>query len=255
MYLVKGENDLITVTLPFEAEFIRNFKDFSKEKQEEYVLDISKISYEDSTLNANKINCSFIYLRNVDINIACDFSKLSYTEKANWLKEYITANIFDLGIKELSETCLCVFAGEMLTDYDCILSQDELELFCSENIDLLTEVRQFIVSLEVLVHYMAANLTEEHPNFDIDMGIPDLKIIEGKPKYFETLHGIIQQYPIVVDSIRMVYSSSIPLVKYMYVLNNIEKSSLFYMDVLNLPTVKFFGLLLNDEVCNGDNAG
>ena len=67
-------------------------------------------------------------------------------------------------------------------------------MFCSENIDLLTEVRQFIVSLEVLVHYMAANLTEEHPNFDMDMGIPDLKIIEGKPEYFETLHSIIQQY-------------------------------------------------------------
>lgn len=245
---------MITVTLPFDAEFIRNFKNLPEEKQAEYILDVSKIMYEDTSLEENKINCSFIYLRNVDINIACDFMGLSYEEKANWLKKYITANIFDLSIKELSETALCVFAGEILEGYICILSQEELESFCTENKELLTEIRQFIVSLEVLVHYMAANLTEEHPNFDIDLGVPDIKVIEGKPEYFETLHCIIQQYPIEVDSIRMVYSRDVPLTKYMYVLNNIEKSSLFYMDVLNLPTVKFFGLLLNDEVCNGDDA-
>ena len=69
------------MTLPFDAEFIRNFKNLPEEKQAEYILDISKIKYEDTSLEENKINCSFIYLRNVDINIACDFMGLSYEEK------------------------------------------------------------------------------------------------------------------------------------------------------------------------------
>ena len=78
-----------------------------------YVVDISSIKYDDPDLESNKVECSLIYFRNLDLPLACDFSKLTFEEKEEWLLKYINSDLFDLNIRELIETILNLFHAGM----------------------------------------------------------------------------------------------------------------------------------------------
>ena len=105
---------------------------------------------------------------------------------------------------------------------------------------------QFIVSLDILIQYAITN--PGRTNFldvDIDLDLPE---IEEKPLFFETIHQLLIYYPVIFDAIHLYYLDSVKRVKYLYVLRLVEKNSNFYMNLLKLPSIKVFGLVLaNDQ--------
>ena len=232
------------VTLPLPTELLYANSTNECELYKDYIIDISAINYEDPEMDSDKVNYSLIYLRNIDLPIPCDFSKLSYNEKEEWLLKYINSNLFDLSIKELNETILNLLSDDKIDNMLSILTDDELNTFKENNSKLLNDIKQFIVSLELLINYAVnKDSTTEYIN-------NDYPTIEEKPLFFETVHQLIKHYPVIVDSLHLYYSNQYSLCNYTYLYHNIEKSSAFYLDFLNLPSIKFIGLLLNDELVN-----
>lgn len=239
------------ITLPISAELLSTVTDNSQECEllKDYLIDISSIKYDDPDLESNKIECSLIYLRNIDLPIPCDFSKLSYSEKEEWIIKYINADLFDLCIKELNETILNLLSDEPIDDLSNILSEDETIVFKDSHKDLLDSIKQFLTSLNLLVEYAIANKDSEKLN-DIDLfkDNNDILKIEEKPLFFETVHQLIKYYPIIIDALHLYYENKFNPIFYSFVFHSIEKSSTFYMDILNLPSIKFLGLVLNTDI-------
>lgn len=230
------------VTLPLPSEILYADNTNECELLKDYQIDISSINYDDPEMNKEKVDYSLIYLRNIDLPIPCDFSKLSYEEKEEWILKYINADLFDLFVRELAETILNVLSDQPINGIQSILSEEEILKFQQDHKELIDNIRQFIVSLEVLLKYaLLKTVNNEEPE------ISDYPTIEEKPLFFETVHQLIKYYPIIIDAIHLHFIENYPLMKYNYVLCNIEKSSVFYLDFLNLPSVKFMGLLLNDN--------
>lgn len=232
------------VTLPLPTELLYANSTNECELYKDYIIDISAIHYEDPEMDSDKVNYSLIYLRNIDLPIPCDFSKLSYKEKEEWLIKYINSNLFDLSIKELNETILNLLSDDKINDIMSILTDDELNMFKESHVELLDNMKQFIVSLELLINYAV------NKDSDVEYINPNYPTIEEKPLFFETVHQLIKYYPIIIDSLHLYYSNTYSLCNYTYLYHNIEKSSVFYLDFLNLPSIKFIGLLLNDELVN-----
>lgn len=230
---------IVTLPLPTEVLYADNTNECELFK--DYQIDISSINYDDPEMDADKVNYSLVYLRNIDLPLPCDFSKLSYKEKEEWIVKYINADLFDLSIKELNETILNLLADEPINNIENILNEEETNKFQIDHKDLLDSIKQFIVSLRIVLKYAISQ------SFD-DISTDEYPIVEEKPLFFETIHQLIKYYPIIIDAIQLLYLEKYPLTQYNYILHNIEKSSAFYLDFLNLPSVKFIGLLLNDDV-------
>lgn len=241
------------ITLPFSADVLDAADVLSDiEIANKYALDISTIHFDDPELEKDKVTCSLVYFRNVDIPVGCDFSKSSYEEKRRWLLTYLNADLFDLCVTELNETLLNVFAEEDLVGLYNILSPEETQLFREENKATLDEIRKFIVSLDVVLQAMLDDTDREFfSEVEIDPRIP---VIAEKPLFFETLHQLLKHYPVYIDALRLFYDSKFTLCNYKYVLQNIDKSSSFYQDFLKLPSVKFIGVVLNDALTK-ENSG
>lgn len=211
-----------------------------------YVVDISSIKYDDPDLESNKVECSLIYFRNLDLPLACDFSKLTFEEKEEWLLKYINSDLFDLNIRELIETILNLLADEPLEDFLSILTFDEIKLFKNKHKDLLDEMIRFIVSSKIILDYAISKADCDEVCAEIEKN-SNLPIIKEKPSFFETIHSILVSYPLVFDALNLYYTEKVDPVIYEYLLLSIEKSSVFYLNYLQLPSIKFIGLLLDDD--------
>lgn len=227
------------VTLPLPTELL--YSDSNEcDLFKNYQIDISSINYDDEEMNSNKVDYSLIYLRNIDLPLPCDFSKLSYSEKEEWILKYINADLFDLSVKELNETILNLLVDEHINNTISILSDEEIIKFQSDYKELLDNIKQFIVSLRSILSYALTQSFDDIPE--------DCPVIEEKPSFFETIHQLVKNYPIIIDAIGLSYVDKYPLTRYNYLIFNIEKSSAFYLDFLNLPSIKFLGLVLNDDI-------
>ena len=72
------------ITLPVPDELLNLSNNTNEcELLKDYIVDISTIKYDDPELENNKVECSLIYFRNIDLPLPCDFSKLPYKEKKN----------------------------------------------------------------------------------------------------------------------------------------------------------------------------
>lgn len=231
-----------TITIPFSEDLLFGNID----NLQDYIVDISQIDFQDEELNKDKINCTFTYIRNLNLDINLDFSSLSYDEKENWILNYINVDLFDLYIKDLSETFINLLSDEenIIENTVSILSIQEIKKFRENHINLLNNIKQFIVSLEVILEYAVHNVDQEKIN---NIEINNYPRVKEKPLFFESVHQLIKNYPIIFDALLLYYSDKYELVNYEYVIHNIEKSSLFYLDFLNLPSVKFLGLVLSFE--------
>jgi len=243
---------LITLPVPDEVLDISNegnpIVDIS-----EYCIDIASIKYDDPDLESNKVECSLIYLRNIDLPFPCDFSKCTYEVKEEWILKYLDACLYDLSIKELNETILSILADGPIDNIINILTPEETIKFKENNKDLVNEMLRFIVSLNLLLDYALENPTRT--KFSDVTITSDLETIVEKPLYFEVLHLLLQQYPIVFDAIRLYYTDKIKPANYTFILEQIDKNSILYTEFLNLPSISFFGLVLNNQEDGEDNAG
>lgn len=233
--------ELKQITIPIPEELLFGETD----SLQNCILDISKIDFFDEELNKDLISNSLRYIRNMNLDVKYDFSSLSYEDKERWILEYINANLFDLNIKELNETVINLLSSELISDITSILSQEEIDKFKIDHKDLLDSIIQFLVSLDVILEYAIENAGNEQITEIEPESIKKLKEVEEKPSFFETIHQLIRNYPVVMDAIHLCNHDKFEIMKYTYVLHNIEKSSLFYIDLLNFPSFKFIGLMLD----------
>lgn len=231
------------ITLPVPEKLL----EVSDDQIANYVVDISSIKYDDPYLENNKVECSLIYFRNLDLPLACDFSKLSYEEKEEWILKYINSDLYDLCIRELLETILNLLSDDPLDNLLNILTPEETALFKERNSTLLNEMIQFIVSTRVIIQYAVSRIDFDNFYNVEDLGL-DLPIIKGKPLFFEVMETLLATYPIIFDALNLYYNKKVSLVIYEYLLLNIEKNSKFYMNYISLPSVKMIGLILNDNI-------
>lgn len=242
------------ITLPVPDELLNISEDTCSEVNvQDYCIDIASIKYDDPDLESNKVECSLIYLRNIDLPFPCDFSECTYEVKEEWILKYLESCLYDLCIKELNETILNILSDGPIDNLDCILTADEVIKFKEKNKDLINEILRFMVSLNLLLDYALINperskFSEVEADFD-----KDLEVVKEKPLYFEVLHLLLQKYPIVFDAIRLFYVDQIKPAKYEFILEQIDKNSLLYTEFLNLPSVTFFSLVLNKQEDGEDN--
>lgn len=238
--------EIITLPVPDKLLEISNDTDVALALKD-YVVDISSIKYDDPDLENNKIECSLIYFRNIDLPLACDFSKLSYEDREAWLLNYINSDLFDLHIKELLETLLNVLVDEPIDGIMNIFNEEETLKFREDHKELIDELIQFIVSSNIIISYALTRIDDDTPLTVEDLDL-DLPIIKGKPLFYETMLTLLSSYPIHFDAINLYYADKAEQVAYEYLIQAIEKNSAFYLAYLNLPSAKFLDMVLNENV-------
>lgn len=220
------------ICLPLETDVFENVDNIS----EKYILDPKEIHFDDVE---DQIETALIYIRNLQLNVDIDFSKSDYEMKKNWLIKYLTCDILlDDGIQQLDQSILTIFANEDI-DLNCILSKEEVKLFRNENKELIEDCLQFLSSISSIIEILEKNKDNE----EIDYSFYDGKIITRKPKFYETLKHLIDYNPDICDALRLYFMNKYDKILYEYTIKNISKQFAFYKAILQLPTIKFLGLL------------
>jgi hypothetical protein len=220
------------IHLPLETDVFENVNNTS----EKYILDPKEIYFDEVE---DQIETALIYIRNLQLNINIDFSNSNYETKKNWLIKYLTCDVLlDNGIQQLDQSILTIFANEYI-NLDCILSKDEVELFRNENKELIENCLQFLSSINSIIEILEKNKDNEEINYSFYDG----KIIDQKPKFYETLKHLIDYYPDICDALRLYFMNKYDKVLYEYTIKNISRQFTFYKAILQLPTIKFLGLI------------
>jgi len=100
-----------------------------------------------------KIRATFIFLRNIDLDLNLDFSKCSYEDKEKFILMFMTGDISSMN-KEMIDTWIDILLSKYLdNDITGILNSSEIDLFKIRNIELINNIYNLIASLTVLGIY------------------------------------------------------------------------------------------------------
>lgn len=115
--------------------------------QDELVIDMSSPHF--PTKPELQIQSSIIFIRNTNLNAKFDFSKCSYSTKAEYLLIYMT-KYFRVIIPEITSTWVKIIANKYgSADCESILTDDELTRFISENTKLVNELINITGSIPI----------------------------------------------------------------------------------------------------------
>lgn len=130
----------------------------------------------------NQINVAMIFLRNTDFNVELDFSQCSYEMKSQYLLSYLTDAV-EYKVDSLIQSWLasvCASLGIVLKDKG-IFNEDELLKFTKDNIELVGQLLQFLISLPV---YAVVRFKYENIEFNCkDIPINDSKLFNDNINY------------------------------------------------------------------------
>ena len=223
---------LNTITFPLSEEIFMILDDIDHSK---YLVDVSKIDFGEDEDN---IESSFIYMRNLQLNMPLDFSKVSYDDKAKWILQYLNLGNYCINIPTLSETILTILADDDL-QLQCIFSADEIKKFRNEYKNIVDELLTFIVSLDEIIFLLVVNKENEH----LDYNPNDFNIIDTIPEYFNTIIKIINLYPQYIDGIKLFYTEKYNHFLYKHALDFVTSNNELYSSILQLPSTKLLGFV------------
>ena len=115
-----------------------------------------------------QIRVALVYLRNTDFNnIILDFSGCSYEEKSKYLLLYLTDNIECKNVLlAQSWSKILNYCTGLNTEVPCILSDVEIETFINENLQVLKEALELLISLPVFLIKRYKNKENKTLNLD-----------------------------------------------------------------------------------------
>lgn len=230
---------MFTVTFPLSEEVFMKLDNID---QSEYNVDVSKIEFDDD--QDENIESAFIYIRNLQLSMNLDFSNTDYNTKERWILKYLIFNMNINPIKILDGTILTILANEYV-GFNCILTPDEVKQFRDNNKELVDSIINFLASLNVISVILLSNKENETIVYDAkELGIAN--IIENKPKFYECVVKLIDNYPNHVDGIRMFYEKDEDMNLYKYVIDDIQNKFDTYSAILKLPSIRFMEILFAD---------
>ena len=153
----------------------------------------------------NQINVAMIFLRNTDFNVELDFSQCSYEMKSQYLLSYLTDAV-EYKIDSLIQSWLasvCVSLGIVLKDKG-IFNEDELLKFTKDNIELVGQLLQFLISLPV---YAVVRFKYENIKFnckDIPTVFEPMNYIHYFTDNNNKLFAALQEHPYLAMLVAMV---------------------------------------------------
>ena len=209
------------ITFPLSEEI---FSKLDEINQEDYIVDVSQIDFGED----DNIESTLIYMRNLQLHMPLDFSNIDYDTKLKWLNTYLTSN-YDVTIKELDETLLTILAGENI-GLKCIFTDDEIKDIHYD------DIIEFLVSI-----YEIACILLNKANGNILEYKTDLEIIKEKPKFFDCLIHIIDNYPAVIEVLIGNNISKYKHKVYHYALEHITKHDEFRTAIMKIPTIFLLG--------------
>lgn len=129
-----------SLILPFDINEIKSNDDFS--------INMSKFNFDVPKDQQKK--ASFIFLRNMNVDIPLDFSECSFEDKEEFIKLYLTEDI-DVNAEILASTWIEILSakdggGVVLPS---IFTSNEIEKFLGKNKEFIREIYSIINSLPI----------------------------------------------------------------------------------------------------------
>ena len=209
------------ITFPLSEEI---FSKLDEINQEDYTVDVSQIDFGED----DNIESTLIYMRNLQLHMPLDFSNIDYNTKLKWLNTYLTSN-YDVTIKELDETLLTILAGENI-GLKCIFTDDEIKDIYYD--DIIT----FIISIYDIAIILLKRADKDLLDYKVDC-----EVIKEKPKFFDCLIHIIDNYPEVIEALIGKNISKYEHKVYHYALEHITKHDEFRTAIMKIPTIFLLG--------------
>jgi len=212
----------------------------------DYIIDINSIHYNDEELEKNKIESSLIYLRNVDLPIARDFSKLTYDDKKAWLIKYMEVGLDDLILQELDDTWLQILLDTPISTISSILTNDEIVQFKKEYDTLINKIYEYCVSFLLLIPYLLIDIKRKSfADIQIDDEFP---ITEEVPIFTNLIFNLLHTHPLEFSAICLCQQDRIQnpiLYKNLFI--EMDNRPDFYKDFTELSIVKFMCMINSKE--------
>lgn len=189
------------LTLPLDLSIIESL-DF-----ENILIDMSDLRFPCSP--ELKIRSTYIFIRNIDIDMKLDFSKCTYEEKEKFILMYLKGNI-NVNIPIIRDTWLDILYGSnpIQNELYGILTHDEIKKFIKNNYKFVHDVYKLISSLPVLAiyNYSKSNASgAELINFDgefeetdyNEINFHNFALLTENDEYFGLVYLACPKYPLL----------------------------------------------------------
>lgn len=163
-------NNVKVVTLPLKVE---ELKEFIEKKDTLYV-----VSYKDTQI---KGNVAYNYLSNLDLHAEFDFTDCDYELREEALTSFMqTRNLISsdgprLNVAQILLEKRGIDTQDMFSN--SMFSKDEIELFITNNQEILNKWEQFLEST-IIYAQMCLRTEFDDENFKLENPYPDLEVID-----------------------------------------------------------------------------